>query len=88
MDRAEESRQAYVAGGGTIVEIDPAERAAWAKAIPDIAGEWAANLDTKGEPGSEMLNAYLAKLKEAGYEGARDWSSARNDQLTYGRAAR
>ncbi|MCY4139921.1 MAG: C4-dicarboxylate TRAP transporter substrate-binding protein [Rhodobacteraceae bacterium] len=76
MDRAEESRQAYVAGGGTIVEIDPAERASWAKAIPDIAGEWAANLDAKGEPGSEMLNAYLAKLKEAGYEGARDWASA------------
>ncbi len=59
MGRAEESRQAYLAGGGTIVEIHPAECGAWAKAIPDIAGEWAANLDARGEPGSEMLNAYL-----------------------------
>ncbi|MDJ0631159.1 MAG: C4-dicarboxylate TRAP transporter substrate-binding protein [Rhodobacter sp.] len=76
MDRAAASRDAYVAAGGTIVEIDPAERAAWAAAIPDIAGEWAANLDAKGEPGTDMLNAYLAKLKAAGFEGVRDWSGA------------
>jgi len=74
MDRAEESRKAFVEAGGTIVEMDPAERAAWANAIPDIAGEWAAALDAKGEPGTEMLNAYLAKLRAMGYEGVRDWS--------------
>ena len=43
---------------------------------PYIAGEWAANLDAEGESGSEMLNAYLAKLKDACFEGARDWTSA------------
>lgn len=78
MDRAAASRDAYVAAGGTIVEMDPAERAAWAKAIPDIAGEWAAALDAKGEPGTEMLHSYLAKLKAAGYEGVRDWSAKMN----------
>ena len=75
MDRAAASRDTYVAAGGTIVEMDPAEREAWAKAIPDIAAEWAKGLDDKGEPGTEMLVAYLAKLKDAGYEGVRDWSA-------------
>ena len=75
MDRAAASRDAYVAAGGTIVEMDTAEREAWANAIPDIAAEWAKGLDDKGEPGTEMLVAYLAKLKDAGYEGVRDWSA-------------
>ena len=76
MDRAQASREAYVAAGGTIVEMDAAERAAWANAIPDIATEWAEGLNAKGEPGTEMLEAYLAKLSAAGYDGVRDWSAA------------
>ncbi len=75
MDRAEASRQAFIDGGGTIVEMDPAERAAWAEAMPNIAAEWAANLDGKGEPGTEMLNAYLGMLAEAGYAPVRDWTA-------------
>lgn len=78
MDRAAASREAYVAAGGTIVEMSDAERAEWAAAIPDIAGEWAKGLNDKGEPGTEMLNAYLAKLKDAGFEGVRDWSAVTN----------
>ncbi|ASP33655.1 C4-dicarboxylate TRAP transporter substrate-binding protein [Labrenzia sp. VG12] len=75
MDRAEASRAAYVESGGTVVEMDPEQRAAWAAAMPNIAVEWAANLDSKGEPGSDMLKAYMAKLAEAGYTPVRDWSS-------------
>jgi len=78
MDRAAASRDAYVAAGGTVVEMDPAERAGWAAAMPNIAQEWAANLDARGEPGTEMLNAYLAKLKAAGYEPVRDWAVVTN----------
>lgn len=78
MDRAEASRQAYIDGGGTIVEMDAEQRAAWAGAMPNIAQEWAAGLDAKGEPGTEMLNAYLAKLAEAGYAPIRDWTAATN----------
>jgi len=74
-DRAAESRDAFVASGGTIVELSAEERAAWANAIPNIAAEWAAELDGRGEPGSEMLNAYLAKLAAAGYSGVRDWGA-------------
>ncbi len=78
MDRAEASRQAYVDGGGTIVDMDADQRAAWANAMPNIAAEWAANLDGKGEPGTEMLNAYLAKLAAAGFTPVRDWTAATN----------
>jgi hypothetical protein len=43
--------------------------------MPNIAAEWAEGLDGKGEPGSEMLNAYLAKLQASGYAGVRDWAA-------------
>lgn len=76
MDKAAESLQAYVDGGGTVVEMSPEERAAFAASMPDIAGEWAAELDGKGEPGSEMLKAYIAKLEAAGFKPVRDWSAA------------
>lgn len=75
MDRAAASREAYVAAGGVIVEMTPADRATWAAAIPDIATEWAQGLDSNGEAGTDMLNAYLGKLEAAGYTGVRDWSA-------------
>ena len=75
MDRAEESRAAYVAGGGTIVEMDADARAQWAGSMPNIALEWAAGLDAKGEPGTDMLNAYMAKLDASGYTPVRDWAA-------------
>jgi TRAP-type C4-dicarboxylate transport system substrate-binding protein len=75
MDRAAESVAAYVAAGGEVVELSDADRAAWANSMPNIAAEWAADLDSKGQPGTEMLKAYLAKLKAAGYTPARDWAA-------------
>lgn len=75
MDRAQESRDAYVASGGTIVEMSDGERAAWANAMPNIAMEWAKGLDEAGQPGTEMLAAYMAKLRDAGFEPVRDWAA-------------
>ena len=74
MDRAEASRDAYVEAGGTIVEVSAEDRAAWANAMPNVAQEWAANLNKRGEAGSDMLAAYLGKLAAAGHEGVRDWT--------------
>ncbi|WP_299692689.1 C4-dicarboxylate TRAP transporter substrate-binding protein [uncultured Tateyamaria sp.] len=75
MDRAQASRDAYVADGGTIVDVSAEDRAAWANAMPNIAQEWAATLNDKGEAGTEMLAAYLGKLDAAGYTGVRDWTA-------------
>jgi len=75
MDRAEASRAAYVEAGGTVVEVSAEDRAAWAAAMPNIAAEWAKNLDDKGEPGTDMLKSYMGKLAEAGFTPTRDWAS-------------
>lgn len=75
MDRAAASRDAYVAAGGAIAKASDEDRATWAAAMPNIAAEWADDLDGKGEPGSEMLAAYLAKLDAAGFSGIRDWTA-------------
>ncbi|SDL02014.1 C4-dicarboxylate TRAP transporter substrate-binding protein [Aliiruegeria lutimaris] len=75
MDRASESLEAYKASGGTVVEMSEEDRKAWAAAMPNIAAEWAKSLDDAGEPGSEMLKAYMDKLKAAGFEPVRDWSA-------------
>ena len=78
MDRAEESRQAYIDGGGTIIEMSADERRAWAESMPNIAAEWASNLDANGGPGSEMLQAYMGKLADAGFDPIRDWAAELN----------
>lgn len=75
MDRAAASRDAYVEAGGTIVEVSAEDRTAWASAMPNVAQEWAATLNDKGEQGTEMLAAYLGKLQDAGFTGVRDWTA-------------
>ncbi len=75
MDRAAASRDAYVAGGGNIVELSTADRTAWANAMPNIAVEWAKKLDASGQPGSDMLKAYMGKLNASGYSPLRDWAA-------------
>jgi len=75
MDRAAASLKAYKDGGGTVVELSPEAREAWAKAMPNIAADWAKKLDGAGAPGSDMLKAYMGKLKDAGFTPVRDWAA-------------
>ena len=75
MERAESSRAAYIKAGGTIIALSSEDRQLWVEAIPDIAAQWAEDLEKRGEPGTEMLKAYLAKLQAAGYTGLRDWAA-------------
>ena len=75
MDRAAEAREAYAAAGGTIVKMSDEQRAAWAASMPDIAVEWVETLEGEGQPGAEMLRAYLAKLGASGAVPLRDWTA-------------
>lgn len=75
MERASTSIEAYKAGGGTVVELSPDARATWAAAMPNIAVEWAQSIDKTGGPGSDMLSAYVSKLKDAGETPIRDWAA-------------
>jgi TRAP-type C4-dicarboxylate transport system substrate-binding protein len=75
MDEAAASEKAFADAGGTITELSDEDRAAWAQGMPNIAQEWAQVLNDAGEPGTEMLAAYLGKLEAAGYTGVRDWTA-------------
>lgn len=78
MDRAAASLKAYTDGGGTVVEMSADERQSWADSMPNIAVDWAKKLDGAGAPGSEMLIAYMNKLKAAGETPLRDWAAELN----------
>lgn len=75
MDAAAESIEAYTGAGGTVVELPAEARVAWANAMPNIAKDWAEKLDQTGAPGSDMLRAYIDKLKAAGFSPVRDWAA-------------
>ena len=75
MDRANAALEAYIAGGGTVVELSDEARRDWAYSMPNIAKDWAEGLDQTGAPGSEMLKAYVGKLVAAGEVPVRDWSA-------------
>jgi len=66
--------QKMVAAGATISEFPADERARWAGMIPNVAQAWAAKLDGAGQPGSEVLQGYMAYLKQSGAQVPRDWS--------------
>ena len=58
--------------------MDPAEREAWANAMPNIAAEWSKTLADKGEPGAEIIKVYMGKLADQGCMPVRDWSAELN----------
>jgi len=69
----ESGRQACVDQGGTIFELPADERQAWADALPNIAQEWAQDADTKGLPGTKVLQTYMEMMREADQPIARHW---------------
>lgn len=62
--------------GGQVHELPAAERARWAQALPNIAEEWAQALAGRGLPARQVMNTYMAVLKELGAQPARDWTLA------------
>ena len=59
--------------GGTIIEFSQEERERWAAALPNIAQEWAAAADAAGQPGTEVLNAYMEIMRENDQPIMRQW---------------
>jgi TRAP-type C4-dicarboxylate transport system substrate-binding protein len=58
---------------GKTFDLSRAEQEKWAKAMPNIAKEWAERTDKEGLPGSKALAAYMAELRKAGAKPVRDW---------------
>jgi TRAP-type C4-dicarboxylate transport system substrate-binding protein len=56
-----------------IAELPLEERQKWVDGLPDIAGEWAADAESRGLPGKAFMKAYMDGLRAAGEKPARDW---------------
>jgi TRAP-type C4-dicarboxylate transport system substrate-binding protein len=53
-----------------VSELPQAEREKWAKALPDIAGDW---VKRNGEPGRVVLKSYMEEARKRGAKPLRDW---------------
>jgi TRAP-type C4-dicarboxylate transport system substrate-binding protein len=54
-------------------QFPAAERQKWAMMMPNIAKDWAQNLDKKGEPGTKVLTTYMNELRAAKVPLVREW---------------
>jgi TRAP-type transport system periplasmic protein len=59
--------------GGQVHELSRAEQEKWAKAMPNIAKEWAERLDKEGLPGTKALSMFMDELRKGGAKPVRDW---------------
>jgi len=69
----EESLAKYKKAGGKVVVLSQADRSKWAKAIPNIAQEWAQDLDKEGLEGTKMLTYYMNAMRAAKQPLERQW---------------
>jgi C4-dicarboxylate-binding protein DctP len=53
-----------------VSELPAAERAKWAAALPDIAGDWTRR---NGEAGRQVLKIFMEEARKAGAKPLRDW---------------
>ena len=66
-------REACINQGGTIFELPADQRQSWADKLPNIAKQWAEDAESKGLPGTQVLQAYMDKMREADQPIARHW---------------
>lgn len=59
--------------GATVNELPREEVVKLAAAIPNIAKEWAAQIDSKGLPGTKLLSTYMELWRARGVQHARAW---------------
>jgi TRAP-type C4-dicarboxylate transport system substrate-binding protein len=56
-----------------LYELPREEQVRWAKAMPNIAKEWAQKMDQQGLPGSKALAMFMDEMRKAGVTPIRDW---------------
>ena len=72
--RGREDRLCQVkAMGGTITQLTAAERNKWAMSMPNVAKDWAADLEKRGLPARKILTAYMDKMRAANQPILRQW---------------
>ena len=74
MTRLVETFEAKMKAEGTVFSQMPQDqKLAWAKAMPNIAKEWAARVEAKGFAGNKVLKAYMDKLRANKVPLVREW---------------
>ncbi|MEP9350803.1 C4-dicarboxylate TRAP transporter substrate-binding protein [Xanthobacter sp. KR7-225] len=73
--RARDGVAEMIAKGMTNIALTTAERRAWADAMPNIAADWAKDLEARHLPAKQVIQTYLGKLRAVGSDPLRDWSN-------------
>lgn len=60
----------------TLAELAPAERERWVNGLPDLAGDWVKEMNSRGLHGETFLKAYMDGLRTRGETPVRDWGKA------------
>ncbi|MDH3352118.1 MAG: C4-dicarboxylate TRAP transporter substrate-binding protein [Gammaproteobacteria bacterium] len=71
--RAARSTQQYLGFGGTILTLDDEQRRAWAMGLPNIAKEWADDMEERGMPGHDILRDYMDIMRANDQPIMRHW---------------
>ena len=71
--RSARSRIEFVSHGGTIVPLSLDQRQAWANGLPNIAKEWADDLEADGLPGHAILSDYMDIMRANDQPIMRHW---------------
>ncbi len=59
--------------GAQTFELPREEQVKWATAMPNIAQEWADQMEAQGLPGKEILSAYMDEMRKSGADPVRNW---------------
>lgn len=59
--------------GMQYTRMDPQERLKWAKSMPNLAKQWAKEMNDKGLPGTQILSLYMDEMRAAKQPLARHW---------------
>ena len=74
MTRLVDTFEAKMKAEGVVFSQMPLDqKLAWAKAMPNIAREWAARAEAKGFAGNKVLKAYMDKLRANKVPLVREW---------------
>ena len=71
--RAARSTQAYLEFGGSILTLSDEQRREWAMGLPNIAKEWADDMEEHGMPGHEILRDYMDIMRANDQPIMRHW---------------
>jgi TRAP-type C4-dicarboxylate transport system substrate-binding protein len=71
--RSARSRVEFEKHGGKIIQLSAEQRQAWANGLPNIAHDWADDMEQRGLPGHAILGDYMDMMRAAGQPVVRHW---------------